>query len=86
MAVLVSPQTEFGLGGVISSAATVFLHIGNCLQRCILSLRLNIRCRLRLRQGAQWPPEVISRAQLKFKNIAQHATTAGKADCTDVQE
>ena len=48
-----SPQTGFGLGGVISSAAICFPSYRS-LFTVILSLRLNIRCRFR----AQCPPGV----------------------------
>ena len=53
-----SPQTEFGLGGVRSSAAICFPSDRSLFTVMYFSLRLNIRCRFRLRQGAQYPLEV----------------------------
>ena len=50
-----SAQTDFGLGAVISSAAICFPSHRSLFT---VSLHLNIRCRFRLRQGAQFPPEV----------------------------
>ena len=74
-----SPQTEFGVGGVVTSAAICFPLHRSLFTVMYFTLRLNIRCRFRLRQGVQCPPEVNDPYQYKCGGVKAYKKGKGLA-------
>ena len=73
-----SPQTEFGLGGVISSAAICFPSHRSLFTVMYFTLRLNIRF-FRLRQEAQRPTELNDTYQYKCGGVKAYKNGKGLA-------